>query len=90
MDIHAVDTFPPPATQALNTTSPTLITKLESQWLSGALNPRRQQCITVRLKEFICDAERWAVMVMSISRCITNYLRYLQKEEGHLTFKRQS
>lgn len=57
LDIHVVGTFSPLATQALNTTSPTLITKLESQWLSGALNPRRQQCITVRLKEFICDAE---------------------------------
>lgn len=81
LDIHVVGTFPPPATQALNTAFPTLITKLESQWLSGALNPRRQQCITVRLGEFICDAERWAVMVMSISR-VYHELSSLPSEGG--------
>lgn len=38
-------------------TFPELITKLESQLLSGVLDPHRQQCITVRLGEFVCDAD---------------------------------
>ncbi|MEQ9720442.1 type IV toxin-antitoxin system YeeU family antitoxin [Yersinia alsatica] len=79
LDIHVVATFSPPATQALNTAFPTLITKLESQWLSGALNPRRQQCITVRLKEFICDAETLGshgyVYIAGVSRTIFVTLR---------------
>ncbi|EKN5041908.1 hypothetical protein EFV68_05750 [Yersinia enterocolitica] len=34
-----------------------MITKLESQLLSGALDPRRQQGITVRHGEFVCEAD---------------------------------
>ncbi|EEP97986.1 hypothetical protein yruck0001_32880 [Yersinia ruckeri ATCC 29473] len=36
---------------------PALITKLESQLLSGQLDPRRQQCLTVRHGGFVCDAD---------------------------------
>ncbi|EOD4066845.1 type IV toxin-antitoxin system YeeU family antitoxin [Yersinia enterocolitica] len=53
---HIVGTFSLEATQALDAAFPELITKLESQLLSGVLDPRRQQCITVRHKGFVCDA----------------------------------
>ncbi len=50
-------TFSAQAIQVLDTAFPELITKLESQLLSGVLDPRRQQCITVRHEGFICDAD---------------------------------
>ncbi|CNJ90176.1 YagBYeeUYfjZ family protein [Yersinia intermedia] len=50
-------TFSAQATQVLDAAFPELITKLESQLLSGVLDPRRQQCITVRHEGFICDAD---------------------------------
>ncbi|HDL7748085.1 TPA: type IV toxin-antitoxin system YeeU family antitoxin [Yersinia enterocolitica] len=53
---NIVGTFSAQATQALDAAFPELITKLESQLLSGVLDPRRQQCITVRHKGFVCDA----------------------------------
>lgn len=54
---NIVGTFSPQATQALDAVFPALITKLESQLLSGALDPRRQQGITVRHGEFVCEAD---------------------------------
>ncbi|MDA5545775.1 type IV toxin-antitoxin system YeeU family antitoxin [Yersinia rochesterensis] len=54
---HIVGTFSPQATQVLDAAFPALITKLESQLLSGALDPRRQQCLTVRHGEFVCEAD---------------------------------
>ena len=54
---HIVGTFSLEATQALDAAFPALITKLESQLLSGALDPRRQQGITVRHGEFVCEAD---------------------------------
>lgn len=54
---HIVGTFSPQATQSLDTVFPALITKLESQLLSGQLDPRRQQCLTVRHGGFVCDAD---------------------------------
>ncbi|EKN3947798.1 type IV toxin-antitoxin system YeeU family antitoxin [Yersinia enterocolitica] len=54
---HIVGTFSPQATQALDSVFPALITKLESQLLSGQLDPRRQQCLTVRHGEFVCEAD---------------------------------
>ncbi|HHX4788822.1 TPA: type IV toxin-antitoxin system YeeU family antitoxin [Yersinia enterocolitica] len=54
---HIVGTFSLEATQALDAAFPALITKLESQLLSGQLDPRRQQCLTVRHGEFVCEAD---------------------------------
>lgn len=54
---NIVGTFSPQAAQALDVAFPALITKLESQLLFGALDPRRQQCLTVRQGEFVCDAD---------------------------------
>ncbi|MGK4448156.1 type IV toxin-antitoxin system YeeU family antitoxin [Yersinia enterocolitica] len=54
---NIVGTFSPQAAQALDVAFPALITKLESQLLSGALDPHRQQGITVRHGEFVCDAD---------------------------------
>ncbi|EPR2256574.1 type IV toxin-antitoxin system YeeU family antitoxin [Yersinia enterocolitica] len=54
---NIVGTFSPQAAQALDVAFPALITKLESQLLSGALDPCRQQCITVRYRGFVCDAD---------------------------------
>ena len=54
---HIVGTFSLEATQALDAAFPALITKLESKLLSGALDPRRQQGITVRLGGFVCEAD---------------------------------
>ncbi|BFI59080.1 putative antitoxin YfjZ [Yersinia pseudotuberculosis] len=54
---NIVGTFSLEATQALDAAFPMLITKLESQLLSGALDPRRQQGITVRHGEFVCEAD---------------------------------
>ncbi|CFB70912.1 TPA: type IV toxin-antitoxin system YeeU family antitoxin [Yersinia enterocolitica] len=54
---NIVGTFSPQATQSLDTVFPALITKLESQLLSGQLDPRRQQCLTVRYGGFVCDAD---------------------------------
>ncbi|EOV7882099.1 TPA: type IV toxin-antitoxin system YeeU family antitoxin [Yersinia enterocolitica] len=54
---NIVGTFSAQATQALDAAFPELITKLESQLLSGALAPLRQQGITVRHGEFVCEAD---------------------------------
>ncbi|SUP80505.1 type IV toxin-antitoxin system YeeU family antitoxin [Yersinia wautersii] len=54
---HIVGTFSAQATQALDAAFSALITKLESQLLSGQLDPRRQQCLTVRHGGFVCDAD---------------------------------
>ncbi len=54
---HIVGTFSLETTQALDAAFPALITKLESQLLSGQLDPRRQQCLTVRHGGFVCDAD---------------------------------
>lgn len=71
---HIVGTFSAQATQALDAAFSALITKLESQLLSGQLDPRRQQCLTVRHGDLSVTPIRWAVTVMSISRCIRNCL----------------
>ncbi|MCW8114327.1 type IV toxin-antitoxin system YeeU family antitoxin [Yersinia intermedia] len=54
---NIVGTFSLEATQSLDAAFPALITKLGSQLLSGALDPRRQQGITVRHEEWVCDAD---------------------------------
>lgn len=54
---NIVGTFSPEATQALDAAFPELITKLESQLLFGALDPRSQQSMTVRHGGFVCDAD---------------------------------
>lgn len=54
---HIVGTFSLEATQALDAAFPALITKLGSQLLSGQLDHRRQQCLTVRHGGFVCDAD---------------------------------
>ncbi|ELW7388497.1 TPA: type IV toxin-antitoxin system YeeU family antitoxin [Yersinia enterocolitica] len=54
---HIVGTFSPQVTQSLDAAFPALITKLESQLLSGQLDPRRQQCLTVRHGGFVCEAD---------------------------------
>lgn len=71
---NIVGTLSLEATQALDAAFPALITKLESQLLSGALDPRCQQCLTVRHGDLSAMRIRWAVTVMSISRCIRNCL----------------
>ncbi|CNI18220.1 YagBYeeUYfjZ family protein [Yersinia thracica] len=54
---HIVGTFSLEATQALDAAFPALITKLESQLLSGQLDPLRQQCLTVQYGGFVCEAD---------------------------------
>ena len=54
---NIVGTFSLEATQSLDAAFPALITKLASQLLSGQLDPRRQQCLTVRHGGFVCEAD---------------------------------
>jgi cytoskeleton bundling-enhancing protein CbeA-like protein len=52
-----VGTFSPDTLQALEVTFSALLTKLEAQLQSGALDPRRQHCVTVQHAGFTCDAD---------------------------------
>lgn len=52
-----VGTFSPDAVQALEVTFSALLTKLEAQLQSGALDPRRQHYVTVQHTGFTCDAD---------------------------------
>ncbi|MEX2942152.1 type IV toxin-antitoxin system YeeU family antitoxin [Serratia fonticola] len=52
-----VGTFSPDTLQALEVTFSALLTKLEAQLQSGALDPRHQHCVTVQHAGFTCDAD---------------------------------
>jgi cytoskeleton bundling-enhancing protein CbeA-like protein len=50
-------TFSPDVLQALNIAFPILIEQLEACLRSGALDPRRQHCVTVQHAGFTCEAD---------------------------------
>lgn len=52
-----VGTFSPDTVQALEVTFSALLTKLEAQLQSGALDPRRQHCVKVQHADFTCEAD---------------------------------
>lgn len=52
-----VGTFAPDILQTLDTAFPVLIEHLEARLRSGELDQRRQQSITVRHGEWVCDAD---------------------------------
>lgn len=52
-----VGTFSPDTVQTLEVAFAALLTKLEAQLQSGALDPRRQHCVTVQHAGFTCEAD---------------------------------
>lgn len=52
-----IGTFTPEALKALDMAFPVLIEQLEVQLRSGALDPRRQHCVTVQHADFTCEAD---------------------------------
>jgi cytoskeleton bundling-enhancing protein CbeA-like protein len=52
-----VGTSSPDTVQALEVTFSALLTKLEAKLQSGALDPRRQHCVTVQHAGFTCEAD---------------------------------